>query len=171
MTKSGCCWHQFSDFIIKNNVPIPIKIVEEQYVFNYLENKIEEWNNGKHIVKNENIFLPDDSKDQIILKFPVDNGKILYLINSDEGILYYFFTCNNLIELMYSDQFFYSKKEDTLSFTNKNSTYKIFNNRIEIDHKNKIKTLTLKDKERKGNVSDVFQIFKEKKLENLEITD
>lgn len=31
MKKSGCCWHQFSEFKVEKNNPIPIKIVERGF--------------------------------------------------------------------------------------------------------------------------------------------
>jgi hypothetical protein len=31
MTKSGCCWHQYSDFIVKNNNPKKVRVVTEEY--------------------------------------------------------------------------------------------------------------------------------------------
>jgi len=30
-TKSGCCWHQFSEYKVENNKPVVIKIIEEGY--------------------------------------------------------------------------------------------------------------------------------------------
>ena len=171
MTKSGCCWHQFSEFVVKNNKPVPIKIVEQKYEGDYLVNKIEEWKNGKHTVRIENQLLIDDLQDNIVLKAVLENGKTLYLLKSNGDYLFYYFTDNDLIELMYSDKFFYSKSDNAVQFTNDDATYKIFNDRIEIDYKNKIKTAKFAKEGRLGNVSDVYQTFKEKALENLEIVD
>lgn len=171
MTKSGCCWHQFSDYIIRNNKPFPIKIVEEKYESYFVQNKIKEWNNGKYSTKIENIFFPDELEKNIVLRVLLENGKTLYLLNSNGDNLYYFYTNNNLIEMMYSDVFFYSKKNNSISFTNKDATYKIFNNKLKVDFKNKVSTILFSDSKQKGNISDIYQIFKEKNVQNLEITD
>src|SRR5690606_17578389 len=34
MTKSGCCWHQFSEFKVENNKPFPIRIEERSLLAN-----------------------------------------------------------------------------------------------------------------------------------------
>src|SRR5215204_1300965 len=50
MSKSGCCWHQFSEFIVAGNAPKAVKIVEEEMGFPFNSVSTEIWD-GKKMVK------------------------------------------------------------------------------------------------------------------------
>jgi len=129
MTKSGCCWHQFSDFKVIKNKLIAVKIVEESvnmshlFILDYIEkNRI----NGKMLEKAYSV-LPKSGTDIIIVfSFKVRNNKTLQVFHSFNGLLYYAFTdSKGVIELFYTDEFVFDKNNQTLSFVNKNVKYVI----------------------------------------------
>jgi len=129
MTKSGCCWHQYSDFKVINNKPVAVKIVEESinpshlFIIDYIEkNSI----NGKMLEKTYRV-LPESGIDIIIIfSFKVRNNKTLQVFHSFNGFLYYAFTdSKGVIELFYDDEFVFDKNKQTLSFVNKKVKYVI----------------------------------------------
>ena len=171
MTKSGCCWHQYSDFIIKDNSPFLISEVEEQLHPNGLmfEVSFKEWKNGKYIESTENLPALEDQK--ILLSYQLSGGKKMVLFMYENELQYFFLNSKGFIELHYNGTFVYSKKENSLSFENNDAQYKIFNNKIIVKHSGKSTTLSSILKSKKGNISEVYQEFKEKNIKNLEIVD
>lgn len=171
MTKSGCCWHQYSDYIIKDRKPFLIKQAEEALDGSglYFETSVQEWKN-KYIVYKYQTIASDIISDYILTNYEVENGKKMYLIKTENNQLYYFFTKKNGdIELMYRDEYFYSKKENSLSFGSGKIAYKIFNDRIEVTV-NKAKTIIYADvNTRKNDISDVYNTFKNDNIQNLQI--
>lgn len=171
MTKSGCCWHQYSDFIIKNGKPFLIKQSEEALDATglYFETTVKEWKN-KYIYYKFKTIAADIAADYILTSYTVENAKKMYLIKKYDNDLYYLFTKKNGdIELLYSDKFFYSKKDNSLAFSSGNAGYKIFNDRIEVTV-NKMKTIINADvKTRKNNISNIYDVFKKENIQNLEI--
>ena len=132
MTKSGCCWHQYSEYKVKNNRPYPIKIVEEGLSPTGITLDIEEQNliKGKMVLSKYQILAVEENKDKILLSFEFENKKKMQVFKT-EAILYYAFTdANDKIELLYNDTFKYSNGENTLSFTNRNTEYIIYDNKI-----------------------------------------
>ncbi len=132
MTKSGCCWHQYSEYKVKNNSPYPIKIVEEGLNAMGIAWDIEEQNliKGKMVLSKYQILAVEENKDKILLSFEFENKKKMQVFKT-ETILYYAFTdANDRIELLYFDTFKYSNSENTLSFTNRNTEYIIYDNKI-----------------------------------------
>ncbi|MGO4710403.1 hypothetical protein AB4Y90_15130 [Chryseobacterium sp. 2TAF14] len=171
MTKSGCCWHQYSDFIIKNGDPFLIKQSEEELNISglYFETSVKEWKN-KYITYKYKTIAADIISDYILVSYTLENNKRMYLIKTENNNLYYFFTKKNGdIELMYHDIFLYSKKENSLFFGIGNIKYKIFNNRIEVTV-DKSKTIINADvNTRKNNISTIYNTFKNENIQNLEI--
>ncbi|GAA5089415.1 hypothetical protein GCM10023210_14230 [Chryseobacterium ginsengisoli] len=132
MTKSGCCWHQFSEFKVKNNSPYPIKVVAEEmnlwgFIYDYDEDNLV---NGKMVSSKYQKLDAGDLKDKIILSFEFEKKKRMYLINSDSTLLYVFTDKNDKIELLYPEDFKYSKTENTLSFKKYNTQFIIFDDKI-----------------------------------------
>lgn len=76
MTKSGCCWHQFSEFKIKNNKPIPIKIIERGVAMNGLtEDYVEKNRIGNELVEKKYRYLVEDSDIIEVYSMTFRNGK------------------------------------------------------------------------------------------------
>lgn len=167
MTKSGCCWHQYSDFIIKNNEPIAQKIVEEQVdasglVYNYLEkNRI----NGKLTEKHYSVFDPADFAKNILFQFQLNNKKKMYILKSDGERLHYIFTDKEgIVELQYNGNFHYWGKQNMLWFTNKNITYKIFPTQILVIKNNKEFVMQAVGKTISGSLS----VLQNQKINNVQ---
>ncbi|MFV0530949.1 MAG: XAC2610-related protein [Flavobacteriales bacterium] len=132
MTKSGCCWHQYSEFKVKGSKPYPIKIVEEGMSASGITWDYEEQNlvNGKMIKSTYQMLALEVDKDNLLLSFEFENKKKMQIFRT-ENILYYIFTdSNDKIELLYNDIFKYSNRESTLSFTNRNTEYIIYEEKI-----------------------------------------
>lgn len=137
MTKSGCCWHELSEFIVKNNKPFATKIT---FVDNYLPFEIitEQTWNGKTIVKKTTKTIDLDQEGiKLILSFiiPKNSKKVvLYNIN-DRTLNYALVRKDNTVEFDYPVEsgyqhpdFEFDRTPDNRSviFSNKNATYKIY---------------------------------------------
>lgn len=132
MTKSGCCWHQYSKYKVKNNSPYPIKIVEEGMSPSGITWDYEEQNliKGKMILSKYQMLAVEENKDNILLSFEFENKKKLKILKT-ESFLYYVFTdSNDKIELLNNDSFYYSIQEKKLSFTNRKTEYIIYDEKI-----------------------------------------
>lgn len=93
MTKSGCCWHQYSTFKVVNNKPVPVKIVEEAYVSNYSPDMVAvteiSYTGGKGRMKTR-LFLPYDFDDnKAVLVFMLSQSRKKVLLFEEEDILFY----------------------------------------------------------------------------------
>lgn len=143
MTKSGCCWHELSQFIIKDNKPFATKIT---FVDNYLPFEIitEQTWNGKTMVKKTTKTIDLEQEGiKLILSFIIpENGKkvVLYNIN-DRTLNYALVRKDNTVEFDYPVESVYQHPDfkfdctpdnRSVTFSNKNATYKIE------DHPNKL---------------------------------
>jgi hypothetical protein len=139
MTKSGCCWHEYSEFKVKDNKPYPIRIVEEglsasRITWDYEEQELV---NGKMVKSKYQMLALEVNKDNLLLSFEFGNKKKMQIFHT-ETILYYVFTdSNDKIELLYNDIFKYSKTENSLTFSNSNTQYVIYDDKIVLKTPNK----------------------------------
>jgi hypothetical protein len=132
MTKSGCCWHQRSEFKIKENTPISMKIVERGLSMNGLtEDYVEKNRVGDTLVEEKYSYIAEESDIIEVYSMTFKNGKKMELYRAFEDYLIYTFTdIDKKIELLYLDTFVYNKKENTLTFVNKNVEYKVYSGGI-----------------------------------------
>lgn len=167
MTKSGCCWHQYSVFKVENNKPVPIKIVERGFSPNGLtEDYVEENRIGDTLVKTKYSYLVEENDIIEVYSMNFDNGKKMsvYRAFAFQDYLFYVFTDKDRkIELLYRDEFVYDKKENTLIFLNKEVEYKIDLGGILV--KTPKRTVYLKAKKVGENVT--LSSLSELKLNNL----
>lgn len=165
MTKSGCCWHQFSEFKVRNNKPYPIKIVEEGMdpsgiLWDFTEQK---WTNGKMEQTKYQVLDEELTDDKVLLSFEFENNKKMKILNSG-SLLYYVFTdANNKIELLYHDIFTYSKAENCLKFVNHKTEYTIYDTKIVIKTANK----TYEMKAANNTKSGTLAILKKQEVNNV----
>ncbi len=137
MTKSGCCWHEFSEFVVENNKPKVIKIITDEQDLPFTTLTEEIWN-GKRMVKKTTKTIDTDQEDiQVILSFIVpENGKkiILYSIN-DIVLNYAILRKDDMVEFSYPAEIVYKHPDFRLTsssanysvvFVNNNVTYKIY---------------------------------------------
>ncbi|MFT4094322.1 MAG: hypothetical protein QM640_11850, partial [Niabella sp.] len=92
MTKSGCCWHQYSTFTVVNNEPKPLKVVEEGYKSSppAMVDVVEtDYSGGKETVKTE-LFLPYDfDTAKMVLSFNIAKSGKKVLLYQEENLLFY----------------------------------------------------------------------------------
>ena len=142
MTKSGCCWHQYSEYIVVNNRPKAVKIVEDDamnFPFSTLSTQI--WN-GKRMVETLKRTVDFDNEAlKKLFSFKTENGGEVILFSYDSSLHYAFINKSGNVDFAYpkdsaqeEPSFTLDSKENptTLSFTNKNAVYKIYES---TDHK------------------------------------
>ncbi len=155
MTKSGCCWHQFSEFKVRNNKTYPIKIVEEGMnpsgiLWDYTEQK---WTNGKMVQTKYQILDEELTDDKVLLSFEFENKKKIKILNSGTLLYYVFTDANNKIELLYHDIFTYSKNENSLKFVNHKTEYTIYDTKIVIKTPSKTYEMKAANKTQSGTLA------------------
>ncbi len=143
MTKSGCCWHQFSTFKVKDNKPYPLKIIEEDAsgMGVTIDYTVSERKNGKMIDRyyqklDKAVFTNEDGTyaDNLMTIYTFKNGKKMYLFY-DSGLEkdYYAFTdARGRVELLYDGEIRKSIKDHCVEFENKGVTYKIYRGRLDV---------------------------------------
>lgn len=134
--KGGCCWHQFSEFIVVNNAPKAVKIVVEEWGFPFNTVSTEIWN-GKKMVKTATrtvAFKDGDVKILLSFKTVKEQSEVVLYSYRDE-LNYMFVNKSGDVSLAYpldaeqeDPRFTLDSKENPtrLTFTNKNATYSIY---------------------------------------------
>ncbi|RRQ46054.1 XAC2610-related protein [Chryseobacterium sp. SC28] len=132
MTKSGCCWHQFSEFKVKNNKPYPVKIVEEGLSTSGITWDYKEQNlvNGKMSETTYQKLDLEEGKYDPILSFEIKNKKKMQIFKTGSTLYYVLTDADGKIELLYNGTFKYSGRDNNLSFTNHNTNYVINDDKI-----------------------------------------
>ena len=166
MTKSGCCWHQYSTFVVEDNRPVAIKIVEEGLnmagVWDIVEQKRV---NGKMITQEYSV-LNTNEKMEVIYSFEFSNKKKMKLLAHYDKLLYIFTNKDDKIELYIWDEVFhYSKKDNMLEFENEGTTYKIISSGIIVNTANKKYDMKALPETIKGSLTDIL----EKNFENVTV--
>lgn len=143
MTKSGCCWHQFSTYVVENNRVVPIEIIEEYYSGILAEYSVQKRVNGKMVTSGYQKFA-EGNEPEFTMVFM--NGKKMYLIEGMNSDLLYIFTDKqDVVELFIDADFTFNKATQTLTFKNKNTTYVVSDKEITVKdngkthHLNKVK--------------------------------
>ncbi len=137
MTKSGCCWHQYSEFIVENNKPKVIKIVEDsQMGFPYNNYTEQNWDGKKMVMKTKRMITLDENEGiKTILSFTVDKNKkkVVLFNHNDRTLNYVLIDKNDEVEFSYpintvyqNPDFNFDKKNNTVTFKNKNVVYTIY---------------------------------------------
>jgi hypothetical protein len=162
MTKSGCCWHQYSDFKVKNNIPYPIKILEEGMNISGFILDCKELNlvNGKMVKSTYQKLALEVDEENLVLSFEFENKKKMQVFMMESILNYVFTDANDKIELVYNDTFKYSNRENTLAFTNRNTEYTIYDDKIVAKTPSKTYDMKAVNKTRFGTLT---------KLKNLKI--
>ncbi|MBF7092047.1 hypothetical protein IUY40_10900 [Flavobacterium sp. ALJ2] len=144
MAKSGCCLHQYSEFIVENNKPKVIKIIEDdQMNFPYNKHSEQNWDGKKMVVKTKRTIALDENGIKKILSFNVaKNQKQVVLFNiNDRTLNYALINKNDEVEFSYpintvyqNPDFNFDRKNNTVTFKNKDVIYTIYdsNNTIGI---------------------------------------
>ncbi len=134
MTKSGCCWHQYSEFIVVNNLPKAVKIVEEDAQKYPVITVSTEIRKGARVTKTTSRKLDlDESEAKYLFSFRTNNDHQVILFAGEEELDYAFLDKNGNVEFAYpadadQDEPMFTLNADgtTLSFENKGVVYEIY---------------------------------------------
>lgn len=173
MTKSGCCWHQFSEFIIENNKPKVVKIVvEDQTQFPYTGHTEHNWDGKKMVSKSKKIIaLDEDEGIKTIFSFKVDKNqkKVILFYHVDQTLNYALINKNDEVEFSYplnneypKQYFSFDEKNNTITFKNEDAVYTIYDNQngigITITTDGKTYNWTGNNTTKKGKLTDITTI-------------
>lgn len=124
MTKSGCCWHQFSTYVVENNKVFPIEIIEESYSGIFADYSVQKRVNGKMVTSGYQKFA-EGNEPEFTMVF--ENGKKMHLmgIYGDEHLGYIFTNAEDVVELFIDADFTFNKTTETLTFKNKSTIYEV----------------------------------------------
>ena len=138
ITKSGCCWHQYSEFVVEGNVPRAQKVVETEWSPPYENSTIKEWIDGKMTTTKETRLSEENIKDDAVISFDLinDRGKVFLFRLYGETLTYALTTKDGVVEFNFpaeqqagkGNRFSYVKESSriTLHFTLKNVAYTIY---------------------------------------------
>lgn len=136
MTKSGCCWHQFSSFKVVDNKPTPILVVDENAMdFPFHTTTITRWEDAKKIETIEKTIDLEYEGIRQVLSFTLLKSQkkvVVYALNG-QVLNYVLIRPDSTVEFSYPSTFAYESPdfiinamEDTLGFKNEEATYKIY---------------------------------------------
>jgi hypothetical protein len=173
MSKSGCCWHEFSEFVVENNKPKAIKIITDQQdlPFNILTEQT--WNGKTMLKKTTKTIDIEQEEIQVILSFIVpENGKkvILYKIN-DRTLNYALVRKDSTVEFSYPIETVYQNPDfkfdntsnnRSVTFTNESASYKIYDRPVELGMEitvdGKTYNLVGENKTRRGGLDNLLKV-------------
>ncbi|HEY0609497.1 MAG TPA: hypothetical protein VGD35_07565 [Chitinophaga sp.] len=173
MTKSGCCWHQYSDFVVENNKPKAVHIVEEDaMIFPYQETTEQVWKNGKMVSTVSRTIDFSGNGIKPLLSFSLEkSGKKVALFMNESSLNYVLMKPDGEIEMAYpldaadaeNTGFTYDSTSagQTLTFTNKQAKYTVFEHNgdagIMVEINNKSYYMPGKPGSREGSLQEVLQ--------------
>lgn len=182
MTKSGCCWHQFSEFKVVDNILKPIHIVEENAMaFPFHTTKITKWTDEKEIVKIKKTIDLQNEGIKVLYSFNLvkNNKKVIVFNINDRTLNYALIRKDGTVEFSYPLETIYKKPDfkissynDQLTFKNENAIYKIYQKQngerinaigIKVHVDNKLYDLKGDLSSLKGNLKNINKV----KLDNV----
>ncbi|MDR2208944.1 MAG: hypothetical protein LBE22_08250 [Azoarcus sp.] len=168
MTKSGCCWHQVSQFVLENNVPVEIMTsITDQSTSIYKETVIRRVS-GKTIETVVRVLL-NEAVDEL-LSFDLEDGRkaLVYAVRKDR-LDYILFSKDGQVEFSYDldakneDNTFhieYSDGNGKMAFFNGDIGYEIFETEksigIRVTQGKKISVFKGKLETKQGSLSDIL---------------
>jgi hypothetical protein len=132
MTKSGCCWHQFSEFVVEENIPVEIKVVEEGlHASGLLWEYVERVRVGKTMKERTFSRLVEDADISLVFALYYKSGKMMELYSAYNDFLFYIFKDKDQnVELFYANDFTYDATRNTLTFSNEGTQYLVYSTGI-----------------------------------------
>lgn len=102
-TKDGHCWYQYSEFIIKNNKPVPYKISVEEIAPPFMTVTTTDYSGEKAVKTIEKIVNTEMTEINKVLSFTSEKNKnrILLFLNTDNKLLLCQTDKENKIVLLY----------------------------------------------------------------------
>jgi len=176
MTKSGCCWHQFSTFEVEGNEPYPVEVFEIGAVTGkpYLSHISKSTRTqGEMTTEEFNVLQTDRLKEteDIIYQLVFDNGKkmVLFVYGNTKQLYYAFLNNEDKVELFYSGEFIYSQRDHLVKFTREETTYEIRDDQIIVTTPEDVYHLKGKVKSKAGR--EKLRLPASEELENIRIED
>ena len=138
MTKSGCCWHQYSEYVVRNNRPEAVSIVEEDAMhLPYVRVTTQKWNGKSMVSTTKTILDLEEVSTKLVYEFKLaGNGKKVLLVSDDENLSYVLLKPGGAVEFSYppifdgtgDEKFTLNTSETgrTLTFSNGSATYRIY---------------------------------------------
>jgi hypothetical protein len=172
MTKSGCCWHKYSEFVVVNNRPKAVKIVEEDLMNSpFLTVTTEIWNERKKNLTSIRTVDFQERGAEVLFSFKTADAREVKLFVHEGGLHYIFINKNGNIDFAYprdsgqeNPTFTLDTKENTktLSFANKGATYKIYETEnekigVQVNVNGKTTDILGDSKTRKGSLLKVVE--------------
>lgn len=172
MTKSGCCWHQFSEYIVVNNKPKAIRIVEDDAMNYPISNTTTEtWSGSKKTIKRNRTIDLEGEDVKTLFSFKTQNGgKEIVLFENDKSLSYVIINQAGNIEFAYPQD---SKQEEpvfmidsrqnptNITFTNNQVIYKIYDEAgkvgIQINVKGTVSDLSGSSAAKKGSLNKIIE--------------
>lgn len=136
MTKSGCCWHEFSEFAVVNNKPKAVKILTaaQDRQFNIFTEEV--WNGKSMTKKTVRTIDTEQEGIEVVLSFAVPaNDKQVILYISDGALNYALLRKDASLEFAWPAEpapgnpaFLLegTPNNPTVTFKNANASYKIY---------------------------------------------
>ena len=137
MTKSGCCWHQFSEFSVSGNEPVAEKVVEEDFMrFPFGTITTETRQGSRMVSSSQNTINLDDEMVKVHYRFNLErNGKKAVVCTIDDRLYYILLRSDDTVEFAYPApeaeiqpndfRLVVQNGETQLHFTNKNARYQV----------------------------------------------
>lgn len=150
MTKSGCCWHQYSTYILEDNKPKAIQIVEIDSKEKYSIATINIWNGNEMVETTERFLDITMEHNDVLYSFSIakNNKRVVFFTDlNGENLTYAFLNKEQKIEMLYPDDFYSDetigdgdgnfdlksdKDQTTLTFKTKDAIYTIYSSPKEI---------------------------------------
>ncbi len=173
MTKSGCCWHQYSEFIVVNNKPKAVKIVEaDSRGFPFITTSTGIWDGKKMVETSTRSIDFAESESKILFSFKTKSGdNEIVLFSIEDQLNYIFVNKNGNIDFAYPQDsetenptFLLDSKVNptTLSFINKGVTYKIYETEkekigVQVNVKGKLSDISGELTTQKGSLRNLIE--------------
>ena len=143
MTKSGCCWHEYSEFIVRDNRPKLLNRETEDEDVPYLIFTKETWVGNKRKKKSVRTINTAQEGIEVILSFnvPKNNKQIILFNINDRTLNYALVEKDSTVALSYPMETVYKHRDFefdsslnnlSITFKNKNANYKIYESPNEI---------------------------------------
>lgn len=170
MTKSGCCWHEFSEFIVQNNKPKAVKIVTEEQAFPFYVYSEQVWNGKAMVEKTSTVLDLEEEGIQVLLSFCIpENGKKAVLYAIEQTLYYALIRKDSTVEFSFPIETGYKEFDFTLDssadkisvrFVNNSAIYTIYERKGEMGMKvnmnGKTYHLTGDNKTATGSLKNLF---------------
>ena len=185
MVKSGCCWHQFSEYKVIDNEPKIIKSVthdrtgmSEPFLIQETETV---WLNN-NTIETEKLLLPYDDNMEIIASFELNRNKkkvVVFAINNvlyyaleqpDESVEFYFpkpYYDESRKTTIYKS-FTFDTADKTLSFHNEDAHYTLYQTEHTVGIQVKIEGKTYDLKGLYPSLSGSLNVFDVQSLDEIE---